>query len=146
MWNVCAYGCQSKNILKTSVHAHRTALRQAHHSNFTSLDRIACFIQAHGANTSISSKERFQILFHTMKESLHLCDLFLNLWNVNINDLLQSSRFPGTYCMYQIPATVALSVHTSQPRCNSHGFTPWIHYTDSHYIERRIFLFAPKDD
>ena len=37
-----------------------------------------------------------------MKESVHLCDLFLYLWNRNINDLLQSFRFPGTYCVYQI--------------------------------------------
>ena len=34
-----------------------------------------------------------------------------------------------TYCIYQIPATVASSVHISQPRCNSHGFTPWIRTT-----------------
>ena len=100
------------------------------------------------------------MLFHTMKESVHLCGLFL--WNGNIksvpvvqvpryilhipNSSNRSTRFPGTYCIYQIPATVASSVHTSQPLCISHGFTPYIHSTDSHYIERRIFLFAPEGD
>ena len=92
---------------------------------------MACFIQAHTGDTSIPSKRRFQMLFHTMKESVHLCDLFLNLWNGNINDLIQSFRFPGTYCIFQIPATVASSVHTFQPRCNSHEFSPWIHPMDS---------------
>ena len=44
------------------------------------------------------------------------------------------------------PATEASSVRASQPRCTSYGFTPWIHSTESHYIERRIFLCAPEVD
>ena len=47
----------------------------------------------------------------------HLCDLFHNLVNWNINDLLSLSKFPSTYHAYQIPAAEASSVRASQPRC-----------------------------
>ena len=45
---------------KTSAHAHRTALQQAQHSAYANLDRMACFIQAHAGNTSISIKAKLQ--------------------------------------------------------------------------------------
>ena len=37
--------------------------------------------------------KRSRILLHTIKGFAHLCDLFLNLWNENIIDLLQVSRY-----------------------------------------------------
>ena len=70
-----------------------------------------------------------------MKEPVHLCDLFLNLWNGNINDLLLSFRFPSTYCVY----TIQQLKHRLCMLLN-HSVTAM----DSHCTERRIFLFAPK--
>ena len=53
--------------LKTSVHTYRTVLGQAHHSVYTNLDQLACFMQTHVGNTSISSKKTFRSLLHLIK-------------------------------------------------------------------------------
>ena len=60
-----------------------------------------------------------------MKESV------LELWNGNINDLLQS--FLVSKYILRTPKSSNCSIEQ-----------PWIHSTDSHCIERRSFLFAPK--
>ena len=104
----------------------RLCLCQARHFHCT---RLACFSQAYASclkhfdflrvkvhstvpcnevrlvDVLLSTFLRYQLIrLHTflMYQLIRLHTFFLNLWNGNIDDLMQSSRFPGTYGVYQI--------------------------------------------
>ena len=81
---------------------------QARHFHCT---RLACFTRVKGPSTVprdevrlvdvlLSTFLRYQLIrLHTflMCQLIRLHTFFLNLWNGNIHDLIQSSRFSGTY-------------------------------------------------
>ena len=53
----------------------------------------------------LSTLLRYQLIrLHTFLwyQLIRIHTFFLNLWNVNIGDLIRSSRFSGTYGVYQI--------------------------------------------
>ena len=93
----------------------RLCLCQARHFHCT---RLACFSQAHASclkqfdflrvkvqNTVPCNEVRLvDVLLSTFLRYQLIClhTFFHNLWNGNIDDLIQSSKFPGTYGVNQI--------------------------------------------
>ena len=85
---------------------------------------MACFIQAHAGNTSFSSK-----VPDTGSHSEGICPPLRSLHQSVEREYQRSAPVVQvSRCILCVPnpATEASAVHASQPRCNSHGFTPRI--------------------
>ena len=105
----------TRQSVNTTICGHSAliVLCQARHFHRT---RLACFTQAdasclkHFLKVKVPSTVPYDevrlvdvlLSGFLMYQLIRLHTFFLNLWNGNIDDLIQSSRFPGTYGVNQI--------------------------------------------
>ena len=131
MWIVCAH--EKSNNLETTENKRACASNCTLTSTSLSLHKSG----STGLFHTSSCRKHFDFLKVEVQDTVahnqgfaHLCDLFHNLWNWNINDLLRSSRFPYTYHAYQMQQLkhrlYVLLNHAVPAMDSFHGVTPRI--------------------